>query len=122
MARDPDARLVERVVARQAAHRVRGDLGDRRGLTGVQCALIRGLETLGDRSAARDVARTALDELPAGEPDSADRAELLKPYLRLARTRPGQEEDPLITEATSLAWQAAQRSDLKLASGPPSTS
>jgi hypothetical protein len=105
VAKDPDAGLVERVVARQAAHRVRGDLDDRSGLTRVQVALIRGLENLGDPSAARDVARTALDELPDGEPDSADRRELLKAYLRLARTRPGQDEDedPLIQEAVGLA-------------------
>jgi hypothetical protein len=103
MAKDPDAGLVERVVARQAAHRVRGDLGDRSGLTRVQCALIRGLEQFGDRSAAFDVASTALDELPASEPYGVDRSELLQAYLRLARTRPGQEEDPLITEAVRLA-------------------
>ena len=105
VAKDPDAGLVERVVARQAAHRVRGDLGDRGGLTRLQVALIRSLENLGDRSAAHAVARTALDELPAGEPAAADRRELLKAYLRLAQTQPmqDQEEDPLIQEAVGLA-------------------
>jgi hypothetical protein len=48
LATDPSAGLVERVVARQAAHHVRGDLADRGGLTGVQVGLIRGLETIGD--------------------------------------------------------------------------
>ena len=105
VAKDPDAGLVERVVARQAAHRVRGDLGDRGGLTAVQVALIRSLENLGDWSAACGVARTALDELPAGEPGAAGRMELLKAFLRLARTQPGQDEDPLIREAVGLAME-----------------
>ena len=67
IAKNPETGVVERLIARQAAHHVRGDLDDRSGLTGVQCALIRGLEKLGDPAAAYDVAIAALAELqPAG--------------------------------------------------------
>jgi Tetratricopeptide repeat len=104
LAADPDAGVVERVVARQAAHRVRADLTDRTGLTGVQCALIRGLEKLGDLDAAHQVAAEALAELPpAGEGAGGGRQELLMAVLRLARTRPGHDDDPLAGEAVALA-------------------
>ena len=103
VAADPDADLVQRVAARQAAHHIRGDLDDRSGLSSQQCGLIRGLEKLGDRAAACEVARAALDELAAGRTGSAERVELLKAYLRLAPTRPPQEEDPLVREAVDLA-------------------
>jgi len=103
IARDPDATLVERVIARQAAHHVRGDLDARGQLTTVQCALIRGLERLGDPAAAYQVATAALAELPADEQDGEDRREILKAVLRLARTRPRQDQDPVIEEAIVLA-------------------
>ena len=75
LAADPGAGLVERVVARQAAHHVRADLADRSGLTGVQIGLIRGLEKLGDPDAAYEVATAALADLepcrrPPGTPGS----------------------------------------------------
>ena len=84
---DPGAGLAERVVARQAVHRVRADLDPalRERLPAVQRALIRGLEALGDADAAWQVAREALAETPPGV---AGRQELLMAYLRLARTRP----------------------------------
>jgi hypothetical protein len=103
IARDPDATLVERVIARQAAHHVRGDLERRGQLTQVQCALIHGLERLGDPAAAYQVAAEALAGLPADEQGGGDRRELLKAVLRLARTRPRQVQDPLIEEAIALA-------------------
>jgi hypothetical protein len=103
VAREPDATLVERVIARQAAHHVRGDLETRGKLTAVQCALIRGLEKLADPAAAYQVATEALAELPAGDEGGEDRREILKAVLRLTRTRPRQDEDPLIEEATALA-------------------
>ena len=103
VAGDPDATLVERVIARQAAHHVRGDLDARGQLTTVQCALIRGLERLGDPAAAYQVATEALAELPADDQGGQDRREILKAVLRLARTRPRQDEDPLIEEAVALA-------------------
>ena len=103
IARDPDATLVERVIARQAAHHVRGDLDARGQLTTVQRMLIRGLEKLGDPAAAYQVATTALAQLPADDQGGEDRREILKAVLRLARTRPRQDEDPLIEEAVVLA-------------------
>ena len=105
--RDADATLMERTVARLAAHRVRGDLSPsaelREQLTEVQCLLIRGLEQLGDPEAAYQVAKAALDELPDRRQAAAQRTELLKAWLRLARTRPPQPDDPLINEAIGLA-------------------
>ena len=103
VARDPDATLVERVIARQAAHHVRGDLESRGQLTTVQGALIRGLEKLGDPAAAYQVATAALAELPAADQGGEDRREILKAVLPLARTRPRQGQDPLIEEAVALA-------------------
>jgi len=103
---DRDTGLVERVVARQAAHHVRADLPDRAGLAGLQAALTRGLEALGDGDAAYGVATTALTELdaqPPGTVDGAQRQELLAAVLRLACTRPGGEDDPVVREAVGLA-------------------
>jgi hypothetical protein len=99
--RDPEATLVERVVARLAAHRVRADLVAREGLTGVQCLLIRGLERLGDQGTARDVAAAALAELPGDDQGDSERVELLKAVLRLAR--PGEDDDPVIRQAVDAA-------------------
>ena len=107
IARDPDAGLVERVITRQAAHHVRGDLEARGQLTTVQCMLIRSLETLSDPAAAYEVAKAALAELPADDQGGKDRREILKTVLRLARTRPRQAEDPLIEEAIALAITGA---------------
>jgi len=103
IARDPDATLMERTVARFAAHRIRADLGLSADLTTVQCLLIRGLEQLGDPEAAYQVAAAALAELPCGPQTGPQRADLLKAWLRLARTRPQPADDPLIREAIDLA-------------------
>ncbi len=86
---------VDRVVDRQAARHVRGDLDDRSGLSRVQIGLIRGLEKLGDPGAAYEVAAAALAELEALPPaarDAGQRQELLMAALRLARTRPGRDQ------------------------------
>ncbi len=102
----PDAGVAERVVTCQAAHHVRADLPDRAGLAGLQAALARDLEALGDGDAAHDVATTALTDLdaqPPGTPDGAQRQELLTALLRLACARPGSEDDPVVREAVSLA-------------------
>ena len=121
LATDADAGLVERVVARQAAHHVRADLPDRSGLAGVQIGLIRGLEKLGDRDAAYQVATAALAELEALPPaarDARQRQELLMAALRLARTRPGrrQDDDPAVAEAVELALSggAAVRTEARV--------
>jgi hypothetical protein len=85
LAADSEAGLVERVVARQAAHHVRGDLADRSGLTGVQIGLIRGLEALGDPGAAYQVATEALadlDALPVAAQHAGQRQELMMAALR----------------------------------------
>jgi tetratricopeptide (TPR) repeat protein len=106
VAADSGAGLADRVVARQAVHRVRADLSPalRGGLPGVQRALIRGLEALGDPQAALLVARQALDETPPGD---AGRPGLLAAYLRLARAWPGQGgTDPLAEEAVTAALAA----------------
>jgi hypothetical protein len=103
LAKDPEVGLVERVVARQAAHHVRAYLDDRSGLTGVQCALIRGLEKLSDPESAYDVATAALAELPGAAQSTGERQELLMAVLRLARTRPRHGDDPLVDEAVVAA-------------------
>jgi hypothetical protein len=102
IARNPEATLVERVVARLTAHRVRADLGTRNGLTETQCLLIRGLERLGDPDAARQIANEALAELPE-DTQASERAGLLKAALRLARPDEDKDEDPVIREAVTLA-------------------
>ena len=79
---------MERTVARLAAHRIRADLDPSAELTTVQCLLIRGLEQLGDPEAAYQVAAAALAELPRDPQTAPQRADLLKAWLRLARTRP----------------------------------
>ena len=108
LAADASAGLVDRVVARHAAHHVRGDLADRSALTRVQIGLIRGLEKLGDPGAAYEVATAALAEseaMPLASQDAGQRQELLMAALRLARTRPGrgQGDDPVAAEAVELA-------------------
>ncbi len=106
VAADPGAGLADRVVARQAVHRVRADLDPalRDQLPKLQCALIRDLETLGDQDAAWQVAREALAETPAA---AAGRQDLLMAYLRLARTRPSPgDRNPLAEEAISAALAA----------------
>jgi hypothetical protein len=100
--------VAERVVALQAAHNIRGDLADRRALAQVEAGLIRGLEALGDRDAAYDIAVTAVAELDTQpDPDPGQRQELLTAMLRLARTRAGrqdeQDDDPAVAEAVELA-------------------
>ena len=106
VAADPGAGLADRVVARQAVHRVRADLDPalRGQLPAVQRALIRGLEIFGDHEAAWQVAGQALAGTPAGD---AGRQGLLVAYLRLSRTRPtAGHPDPLADEAISAALAA----------------
>ena len=82
---------------------MRAELGDRSGLAGVQCALVRGLERLGDPAAAYDVATAALAELPQTGQGGGERHELLMAVLRLARTWPRHGDDPLVEEAVAAA-------------------
>jgi tetratricopeptide (TPR) repeat protein len=100
--RDPEAGLVDKVVAWQAAHRVRADLQDRIRLLAVQCELVRGLEDLGDPAAAYQVAHTALGDLYGdGHPDAENREEtdlLSSAVLRLAGTHEAYGHDPLVNK------------------------
>jgi hypothetical protein len=100
VAADPGAGLAERVVARQAVHRARADLDPalRDQLPAVQCALVRGLEALGDLDAARQVAREAI----AGAAPGTGRRDLLMAYLRLARPAAGN-ADTVTAEAIERA-------------------
>jgi len=96
---DPQAGLVDKVVAWQAAHRVRADLRDHSPLLGVQCQLVHGLEDLGDPTAAYQVAETALAEYAADHSAGQRTSEyddLSAALLRLARARQPQHADPLI--------------------------
>jgi hypothetical protein len=105
---DLRAGLVDKVVAWQAAHRVRGDLQDWAQLPGVQCQLVHGLEDLGDPAAACEVAERALAEYPASQPgrqQTPERDDLSAAMIRLARTRPSTRDDPLI-DATVAAVAA----------------
>jgi Tetratricopeptide repeat len=105
---EPQAGLVEKVVAWQAAHRVRADLHERAQLIGVQCQLVHGLEDLDDPAAAYQVAATALTEYPASQPggrQTPEHNDLSAAVLRLARTKQSRHHDPLID--TTIAAAAA---------------
>jgi hypothetical protein len=106
---DLEAGPVDKVVAWQAAHRVRVDLHDRRHLLSVQRHLADGLEDLGDLDAAYRVAETALAESLASQSDNQDRPEqdqLSAAVLRLTRARHSTRNDPLI-DATIAAATAS---------------
>jgi tetratricopeptide (TPR) repeat protein len=106
VAADSGTGLADRVVARQAVHRVRADLDPalRDQLPQIQCTLIRGLENLGDHEAAWQIAEESLAHTPKGNPG---RQALLMAYLRLARIRPpAGRGDPLAEEAISVALAA----------------
>jgi hypothetical protein len=103
---DPGAGLVERIVAWQAAHRVRSDLTDRAGLMGVQCQLVYGLEDLGDLTAAYQVAETALAEHFASQlsdQQTPQYDDLAAAVIRLARTRNTARTSPFIEAAVAAA-------------------
>jgi hypothetical protein len=109
---DPRVGLVDKVVAWQAAHRVRGDLRNRSLLIGVQCRLVHGQEDLGDPAAAYRVAAIALAEFTVGYPGeqmTPERDDLSAALLRLARLRQSRHADPLIdaTVASVTAGGAA---------------
>ncbi len=102
IARAGTATLVERTVARLAAHRVRRDLPGRDGLAEVQYLLVQGLDQLGDRAAARQVADAALTELPVAERDTKPARDLRTAVLRLASSQPTA-DDPVIQDAVAEA-------------------
>ena len=96
---DPGVGLVDKVVAWQAAHRVRADLQHRAQLVGLQCQLVHGLEDLYDPAAAYQMAAEALTEYLASGPDqrqTPEQDDLAAAVLRLARTQQPRQGDPLI--------------------------
>lgn len=103
---DAHASLVEKVVAWQAAHRKRVDLQDRMQVVGVQCQLVAGLERLGDRAAAYQVAREALAEYRASQSSqlwTPEHAYLSAALLRLAQISKFTNHDTLIDETITAA-------------------
>jgi len=105
---DPDAGLVDKVVAWQAAHRIRADVQRRAQLVAMQGQLVRGWEELDDAAAAYQVAAAALAGLPAsgsGQRPTPEQDDLSAAVLRLARSRQPQQPDPLI-DATVTAVAA----------------
>jgi tetratricopeptide (TPR) repeat protein len=103
---DAGTSVIERVVAAQAAHRVRGDLEDRSGLAAVQCELVEGLEALDDFTAADDVAGTALAEYIddyGGDRADVEQGKLAAAVLRLARAEAVSNDDPVVQSAVTLA-------------------
>jgi Tetratricopeptide repeat len=106
---DPDAGLVDKVVAWHTAHRVRANLQHREQLVAVQGRLVRGLEELDDASAAYEVAAAALAGYPAagpGQQPTPEQDDLSAAVLRLARNRQPHQADPLI-DATVTAVAAS---------------
>jgi hypothetical protein len=101
---DPDCGLIDKMAAAQAAHRVRDDLVGRDSLPHLQRELVAGLEELGERATALDVAVAALEEWPPGG-RSEDRDWLSSAVLRLSRLVPPPPLPPgavtLIDEAIS---------------------
>ena len=108
IAADPEAGLVDKIVAGQAAHRVRHELddGERGPLAGLQCELASNLEAVGDLAAAREVAAAALAECPTGDQYQRCRDELTAAVLRLARADPAAEKDLLVQQLTAAALTA----------------
>ena len=105
---DPQAGLVDKVVAWQAAHRVRADLQNRARLVGVQRQLVHALEDLGDRVAAYQVASAALAEYRAsgsGQQQTQEHDDLAAAVLRLTQRTQSGHDDPLI-DATAAAVAA----------------
>jgi tetratricopeptide (TPR) repeat protein len=103
---DPEAGLVDKVVAWQTAHRVRADLQYHALLAGVQCQLVRGLEDLDDPEAAYQVAVAALAEhlgSGQGQQQTPGQDELTAAVLRLGRIRQSRGTDPVINAAIASA-------------------
>jgi hypothetical protein len=114
---DPGAQVAGRVVAVQAAHRVRADLDGCDQLRRAQRQLIGDLEALGDLTAALDVAAAALAQCPPGDRHQDDREELSAAVLRLARTAPAAPEDPLVAEMIAAAAAGGVAAGLAAAVG-----
>jgi tetratricopeptide (TPR) repeat protein len=104
--RDPQAGLVDKVVAWQAAHRVRADLQHRAQVVDIQRQLVHGLEDLDDPAAAYQVAAAALTEYLAsgpGQRQTPEQDDLAAAVLRLVPTRQSRRTDPVINAAICAA-------------------
>ncbi len=103
---DPEVGLLDKVVAWQAAHRVRRDTLDRAELLRVQWQLVHGLEELGDPGAASEVAETALADCNAdqsGTTQTAEYQELSAAVMRLGRYRQAAGDDSLVDDTIRAA-------------------
>ena len=103
---DPQIGLVDKIVAWQAAHRIRDDLQNRARLTGVQCQLVHGLEDLGDLASAYQVAKAALAEYRTrrlGDQRTPEQDYLSAAVLRLARNCKLVGTDPFIEATVAVA-------------------
>ena len=103
---NPRVGLVDKVVASQAAHRVRADLQNRAQLMGVQRELVRGLENLDDPALAYRVATTALTEYRASQSGARRIPEfddLSAAVLRLAPRQEPRQSDPVIAATINAA-------------------
>lgn len=100
---DPEAGLVDKVVAWQAAHGVRADLQHRGQLIGVQCRLVHGLEDLDDPAAAYQVAAVATEALAEYRASGPSQDDLEAAILRLARIQQSKRTDPLINTEIAAA-------------------
>ena len=98
IAAEPGAGLVDRVVAAHAAHRVRHELAGRGQLPRAHCELAAGLEALGDRAAALEIATQALAGWPPDGQGQDERESLMAAALRLGRMCPGPGPEPLVQE------------------------
>jgi len=105
IAADPQAELVDRIVAWQAVHRVRLDVdeGGQGRLARSQCDLVAGLESLGDLAAARDAAASALAGCPDDDRYRECREALAAAVLRLAGSGSAQAPDPLAEKLIAAA-------------------
>jgi len=113
---DPGAGLVDKVVAWQAAHRVRADLQNHAQLVGMQRQLVHGLENLDDPSAAYQVATEALAESLANEPGqqlTPEQDGLAVAVLRLTQTQQSRRADPLIDAMIGAATAAGALTGLE---------
>jgi hypothetical protein len=105
LAAEDGAGLVDRVVAMQAAYRVRADIptNARAQLDQARLLLISGLEALGDTGSAYGVAAEGLAEASAESEDRENRKQLTAAIIRLAQEDSRHVDDPLVQEAVATA-------------------
>jgi hypothetical protein len=122
LAAEETAGLVDRVVALQAAHRVRADIpaDADAALAYAQRLLVSGLEALGDFGPAYEVATEALAQAGTQTSDRGNRKSLATAVIRLAQADRRHVDDPLLREAVAAAAAGGAAVGLE-ARGPPLT-